>query len=189
MVTQQCIVSLSELSAQVKVDTAYINFANMDVSSLLGEHCFQELCTALKTAVEAANAYNEDPGNTDKKCAEDFLASKWLAVIQNMYFKTWYANRVAWHWFEGSSITQIKKVGIITTSNDDEEFKNSFKHAAESQRKRLALTAERNASNAKKLFLDHFWNCVDPATYTCKPVCPCDEEDTTGKSIGMSPLR
>ena len=188
LVSAGCIVSMSELTEATVVRTNDINNANDDVGDLLGELCFEQLCAALSKAVLDANAYNEVPENEDKKSALDFLETKWVLVITNRHFKKWYSNRVAWHWFEGSSITQIKKVGLITTSNDDEDFKNSFKHAANAERKRLAAVSERNASAAKAKFLKHYWDC-NTELYDCNPVCGCDDKaDNSGESIGMVTL-
>lgn len=191
MVSAKCITDLSELTSKVTVRTNDINNANMGVGDLLGELCFRQLCTALKVAVEEANTYNEVPANEDKKQAIEFLELRWVLVISDMYFKTWYANRVAWFWLEGSSITQLKSVGLITTSNDDEEFKNSFVHAGEKERKRLAGVAERLASNAKDKFKKFFWDAPENnKNYSCSPACPCDgDENAAGESIGMSALK
>lgn len=187
LVSEDCIVSLSELTSSSLIRTNDINNTNSDVSDLIGEKCFRQLCTALTLAVEAANAYNSDPLNISKKGVLDFLEAKWAALISDMYFKSWYANRVAWHWLEGASITQLKTVGLITTSNSDEEFKNGFKHAEEAQRKRLAAGAERYASNAALKFKLNFWDCCSPNVYDCLDFC--NNKEKVGESIGMSPAK
>lgn len=160
----------------------------MDVGQLLGIACFNQLCNALKVATEDANTYNENPTNVVKKSVLEFLETKWLNVVSDLYFKTWYANRVAWHWLEGASITQLKSVGLITASNEDNEFKNGFKHADEKERQRLAAVAARLASDAGRLFQVTFWE-VYKNSYDCIPDCGCSEnEKTSGISIGMSAL-
>jgi len=179
---------LSELTPQTNIRTNDINNANSDVRSLLGELCFAQLCAALKAATEAANLYNEDPLNVVKKSILEFLETRWLNVVTNLDFKTWYSNRVAWHWLEGSSITQLKSVGLITTNNDDKDFKNGFKHAEEAERKRLAAVAERIASNAGRNFKVSFWDLSKNA-YSCQQNCACNENpEAPGMSIGMSAL-
>jgi len=188
MVSENCIISYSELNHSTEVRVNDINNANDDVGDLIGEQCFDELCAALSSAIESANTWNSE--NETTKTLLDYLDTKWKLIITNRHFKKWYSNRVAYHWFEGSSITQLKKVGLITTSNEDDEFKNGFKHAEENQRKRLSNNASIYASNSKNKFLTHFWShCA--SNYSCRPDCPCDDNissENPGSSIGFSVL-
>ena len=188
LVESSCIISYSELSESSLIRDNDINNSNDDVGDLIGELCFEQLCASVSESVTAANAYNSDSSNTEKKTIFDFLPLKWSNILRNSHFKKYYSNRVAYHWFEGASITQLKKVGLITTSNDDEDFKNSFKHAAEKQRKRLSDSAANYASNAKTKFLKTFWdNCKED--YDCSEDCGCDDtENNYGTSIGFATI-
>ncbi len=183
MVSLECIIAFSELTRTAQVRTNDINNTNNDVGDLIGEYCFEQLCAALSSALDEANAANENGGTATPM---DFLAEKWKAIITNRHFKTWYANRVAYHWFEGSSITSIAKAGLITQRNNDEEYKNGFSHAEEKQRKRLSETAAKYAGMAKAKFLEHFWNACG-TEYDCKPDCGCNDKETTaGRGIKMT---
>ena len=182
LVTGDCIVQLSEITAVAIIKSNHINHANDDVADLIGEKCFEELCNAIQAAIEEANQTEESDS------LFDFLEQRWKDLISNRHFKKFYSNRVAFHWLEGASITQLKKVGLITTSNDDEEFKNSFKHADEKQRKRLSDSAANYASGSRLKFLKHFWNCAPAGLYDCAPGCEEDcnaSAEGSGESIGF----
>jgi hypothetical protein len=185
LVEASCIISYSELSESSLIRDNDINNSNDDLGELIGELCFEQLCASVSNAVQKANAFNSDVNNTIKKNVFDYLPVKWAIILRNRHFKKYYSNRVAFHWFEGASITQLKKVGLITTSNDDEVFKNSFKHAPEQQRKRLSISAANYASNAKNKFKETFWNKCSK-DYDCSEDCGCDDKDDSyGTSIGF----
>ena len=159
-VSSECIVSLSELPSWRVVSDQHVSNAVDDIDDLLGLCCSEELCQAIIAAIAEVN--------TSGGTVDDYLADRWLALITNRHFKKWFANRVAWHWFEGSSITELKKVGLITASNTDEQYKNGFQHAEEAQRKRLQGAAANYASGARKKFLEAYWFC-NLNLYACAP--------------------
>lgn len=186
-VSSECIVDLSELPNWRVVKTNQVANAVDDIDDLIGLKCSEELCSELKSAI--------DEVNTSGGAVEDYLPSKWWSLITNRHFKKWFSNRVAWHWFEGSSITELKKVGLITSTNADEQFKNGFQMADESQRKRLQEAAANYASGARKKFLESFWFC-NIHDYDCAPnLCECrlrscslcfpEGEGGRGLSVGM----
>lgn len=186
-VSKECIIALSELPTWNVIKDNHLANAVDDLSDLIGIKCADELCSKLSAAIEEVN--------TSGGTVADYLQEKWLNVINNNYFKRWFANRVAWHWFEGSSITDLRKVGIVTSTNTDEQFRNGFQHADESQRKRLQTSAANYASGARKKFLEVYWFC-NICLYDCRPdFCDCKRRDCSlcnpegeggkGKSIGM----
>jgi hypothetical protein len=186
-VSSECIVDLSELPNWRVVKNNQVANAVNDIDDLIGLKCAEELCSALKAAIEEVN--------TSGGAVEDYLPAKWWNLITNKHFKTWFANRVAWHWFEGSSITELRKVGLITATNADEQFKNGFQMADEAQRKRLQCAAANYASGARKKFLEAFWFC-NICDYSCAPsLCDCklrtcslcnpEGEGGRGLSVGM----
>lgn len=191
LVSKNCVVSFSELTDSSVIRTNDINNTNDDVGDLIGEECLEALCAASTKAVQDANVWNQNPGNaSEQKTLLDFLPTMWLTLIGNRHFKRWYSNRVSYHWLEGSSITELRAVGLITTTNEDESFKNGFKHAEEKQRRRLSSVAQNYASGAKAKFLTHFWTPKTAQAYGCSPDCGCSEETSndSGTSIGMEVL-
>ena len=184
-VSKECIIALSELPTWDVVKTNHVSNAVDDMSQLLGNKCAAELCTNLSEAIAEVNV----SGGT----VDDYLAQKWIDVITNKQFQKWFANRTAWHWFEGSSITDLRKVGIVTSNNNDEQFRNGFQHADESQRKRLQESTANYASMARKKFQEEFWFC-NTCDYDCQPnFCDCrktscsrcNPEGNSGKGLSI----
>lgn len=186
-VSKECIVKLSEIPKWEVVKENHLSNATDDVADLIGNKCSEELCQALSAAIKEVNL---DPGKT----VSDFLAKKWLNVIENKHFKKWYANRVLWHWLEGASISELKLVGLVVPENTDESFTNGFQMATEAERKRLQRAAANYASGARLKFLEIYWFC-NTSLYDCTPLCSCqktscqicDPEGVSGRglSIGM----
>lgn len=182
-----CILANSELTAATLIKAHHVNKANDDVADLIGEACFEELCAALTAAIEAASEANEGVPPAEQVTAFSLLAAKWQAVLGNRHFKAFYSHRVAYHWFEGSSITELKAAGLITTSNTDEEFKNGFRHAEEAQRKRLSTVEATSAGDSRNRFLTYFWT-PNANAYTCAPSsCETSCGDApAGKGVGLT---
>lgn len=186
-VSAECIVKYSEIPNFSLVMPQHLENAVLDIDDLIGIRCAESLCAALKTAVEEANAGGGKP--------EDYLSDKWKQVVENRHFKHWFANRVAFHWFEGSSITQLSEAGLVTASNSDSGYKNNFTQAEESQRKRLSDNAAERASNSRTKFLEGFWFCNTCNYEDCLPACECrlltckrcnpDGSGGRGQSIGF----
>lgn len=164
-VSSECIVSLSELPSWNVVKPNHISNATDDVDDLIGLNCSEELCSQLSKAIEEVN-------NSGGVVA-DYLPKIWLNIIENKHFKKWYANRVAWHWFEGASISELKSVGLVVPANNDEQFRNGFQMAEEKERKRLQAAAANYASGARLKFLQVFWAC-NICDYECRPKCECN---------------
>lgn len=132
----------------------HINDANDAIDDLIGVECSVQLCEALKQAVED---WQNDPDKENKK-PFDFLETKWQNIISNRYFIRWYSNKVAESYLQGTSITEIASVGLITTSNSDEKYKNAYKTAEERERSRLENQSKDRADRARDKFVIQFWN-------------------------------
>lgn len=177
LVSEPCIIANSEIPKAGIIKTNHINDARNDLDDLIGTKCSDELCEAISAAIKSS----EDSGEDDTLF--DFLPAKWKDLITNRHFKKWYSERVAFHWFEGSSITELRKAGLVTTSADDTTYKNDYRHAEEKQRKRLAEVADQKSGEAEFKFRKDFWT-PNLSNYDCAPEsCECSHEEKS--SIGL----
>lgn len=155
---EQCIVDLTNIQDTASIKHNHINDTNDNLDDLLGIKCAEELCQATAKAVDDLNVYNDSKQPEDPEMTVlDFLEDKWKNVITNKHFKRWYAKRVEYNWLNGSSITELKDVGLITSSNDDGDYDNKFKHADEKQRARLTGVAMDWAEKSKRKFQLTYW--------------------------------
>lgn len=148
-ITNKCIQMYSSITDACVLGTDDFAKASDDIDDLIGMDCAEQLCEALKKASEDA----ELNGNSIK----DNLAKIWLDIIGNRHFKSWYANRLLFHWAFGASISQIEQQGLITISNSDSEYNKNFEHATEAERKRIQESAKHYANKSRRKFIDHFW--------------------------------
>lgn len=183
-ISDDCVTKYSDIQNPKVLNENHYQKATDDIDDLIGVDCAEELCSALISAVAAANEYNESNPTEPKKTFIDFLPSKWLDVINNRHFKKWYANRLLWHWVHGPSISEIKSSGLVTQSNNDPDYKNDFAQAQENERKRMERGANVYASQGRSKFLSEYWNkniglypcavleCGCTNTHKCKTHCP-----------------
>lgn len=148
-VSASCIIEYTPLKDVSNISNSNIIDANTSLSDVIGDACFEDMCEALSSAISSINA--------DGGSLEDYLAPEWVSLLSNRYFKYWYVNEVAYSWIEGTSITEIKAVGLVTTKNEDEGYENSFSHAGSKERDRLAATFKTKINRYKNKFLETFW--------------------------------
>lgn len=165
-ISPDCVVRFSEIKDPNVLGESHWQKATDDMDDLIGVDCANALCTAIETAIQEAN----DSSETDYL---PYLASNWLAVISNKYFKKWYANRLLWHWLKGESTSKIKESGLITLSNNDEQYKNGFQQALENERKRLEIATSDYANQGRARFLEEYWY-KNTSLYSCAAAsCGC----------------
>lgn len=149
------------------VEENHISDANTAIGDLLGVECADQLCAALEKAIEDYEAAQ----SPEDKSPLDYLEDKWKNIVTNRYFIRWYANRVAYSYFEGTSISKVTDAGLVQLSNDD-EYQNDFKPATEDERKRLEISSKRKAEEARGLFKKTFWD-KNKHNYDCAEKCDC----------------
>lgn len=149
-ISEDCVIRFSEISDPTILKESHWQKATDDIDDLIGEDCASELCAAISVAIQEANAANE----TDYL---PYLATAWVNVISNKHFKKWYANRLLFHWLRGASISEIKASGLITQSNNDEQYKNSFQQAQEKERQRLEDATAGYSLAARGKFINEYW--------------------------------
>jgi hypothetical protein len=182
-VSAQCITSNSEITDPNILKANHYRKATDDIDDLIGVDCADELCNALKQAVLDLEEYNELNPDGPEKTIDDFLADKWLNVVNNRHFQKWYSNRLLWHWLHGASTSELTASGLVTFNNSDDSYKNNFNQAVEEERKRMEDSADFYASQARFKFISTFWNvntsnydcivseCGCSKTYTCQDHC------------------
>lgn len=76
---------------------------------LLGEYCFNELCSAVKQAAAEASEAKE----ADKW--QDYLSSTWKSIVQSHYFvRAYYLALLAQYDMSGDSVTQLTADGRVS---------------------------------------------------------------------------
>lgn len=175
-VSQQCITKYSDITNPTILSVNHYQKASDDIDSLIGIDCADELCAALEQAVEDLAEYNTNNPGGPEKTTEDFLSAKWLNIIENRHFKKWYSNRLLWHWLHGASISELTVSGLVTTSNNDTDYKNQFQNALETERRRMQDSAEFYSSDAKNKFIHTYWN-KKAHLYSCVVLdCGCSKK-------------
>lgn len=166
----ECVADYTDIQEVNVIRTNHYNKASLDMEELIGVDCADELCNALSLAYEQLGE------STDENATiEDFLPEIWLNIINNRYFKMWYANRLLWHYVNGASISEIRASGLVTTSNNDSEYKNDYQHAGEKERKRIETSAKFYSDQARTKFNDLFW-CYEKTKYPCAELdCGCNK--------------
>lgn len=185
-VSIDCIIKNSDIQDLETVTDKLIMLTTSSIDDLIGDDCAEELCVALETAAEAAEAAN----------APDilpFLPDAWKNIITNNHFKAWYAFKLQWHFLKGASISEIISNKLISTSKSDPDYKDDYEEAVESERKRLERTSASYASMFKDKFLKRYWY-KNLSLYACaeKP-CGCKKNhlcnehrcDEDNQEIGM----
>lgn len=199
IITEDCIKRYSELENPKVLKLNHYQYATDDIDDLLSVDCAEALCAAITQAVTDLQAYNDTKQDGDPdKAISDFLSSIWLDILNNRHFLKWYANRLFWHWLDGASISDIKSVGLVVKSNTDNDYKNDFQHAEESERQRLQNSADRLADEARKKFLKHYWNknkntyscykndCCGDCTQCTRDYCECKKIGDCGSNDSIS---
>lgn len=77
--------------------------------NLLGEACFNLLCSAVKAAAETAS----DEGEANNWQA--YLPEPWKSIVKNPYFiRSYYLAVLAWYDMSGDSVTQLTGDGRVS---------------------------------------------------------------------------
>jgi len=183
-VSAECITSNCEITDANIIKKNHYTKATDDIDELIGMDCADELCEALSQAAADLQQYNIDNPGLNDKTIDDFLADKWLAVVNNKHFQKWYSNKLLWHWVFGASTSQLTSSGLVAVNNSDQQYKNNFNQAVEEERKRMQDSAEMYFTKARFKFINQFWNkntenysCIVSACgctkiYTCDTHCP-----------------
>jgi len=174
--SDQCVTRFADIKDPTVLTSAHWQKATNDIDDLIGVDCANELCAALVAAVEESNA---NPGTT----FADYLAANWLAVITNKYFQSWYANRLLWHWLNGSSISDVRASGLVVQSNADEQYKNGFIQATKAELDRMMGSATFYATQGRTRFLNEYWY-KNTNLYSCAVLeCGCSKVYTCSKHV------
>lgn len=176
LISMDCLVKHTVFDDPTVVGVDNYTKATMEVDDLIGEDCAKELCEALEAAAQTATDAADGSGITDH------LETKWLTLISNKWFKAWYANRVAYHYFNGTSIGEIKEIGIIFNSGRDSAG-NDYDSgtSASKERHRLENASKDYATTARTKFLTTFWN-KNRTLYSCAVLeCGCSCSHTCDK--------
>ncbi len=167
--SDQCVTRFADIKDPTVLTNAHWQKASDDIEDLLGVDCSNELCAALVAAVEESNA---NPGTT----FADYLSANWLAVIKNKDFQKWYANRLLWHWLNGSSISDVRASGLVVLSNTDEQYKNGFVAASKAELDRMMGSATFYATQGRTRFLNNYWY-KNTNLYSCAVLeCGCTKD-------------
>jgi len=165
-ISTDCVVRFSEIKDPTILGESHWQKSTDDIEDLMGVSCANQLCAAIESAIEEANAINETE-------YLQYLEARWANVITNKYFKKWYANRLLFHWLQGESTSKIKESGLITISNSDEQYKNGFQQALEKERQRLENATSNYATQGKSRFLNEYWY-KNTNLYSCAAsACGC----------------
>ncbi len=176
VMSDQCVTRFASIKDPTVLTADVWQKATDDIDDLLGVDCANELCNALIAAVATSN---ENPGTT----FANYLAAKWLAVINNKYFQKWYANRLLWHWLDGNSISDIRAGGLIIQSNADEAYKNAFAQADKVELQRRITSANNNSTQGRTRFLNEYWY-KNTNLYSCAvSECGCSKVYTCQKHV------
>lgn len=165
-VNYNCIANNTNLQVD-SIQENHINNANNDIGELIGAECAEELCQALNDAAEQAE--------TDGGIMEDYLATKWLNIINNKFFLSWYSYKVQWHFMLGASISSIESDSLVVRSLSDPNYQGSYNPAEASERKRLERQSQYYYERYRDQFLESFWY-KNIALYDCaKQECGCSK--------------
>lgn len=171
-VSIDCIIENSDIQDAQSIEEHLFSKATSNIDDLIGSDCAEELCVALESAAEQA----EDNEETD---IAQYLPKKWLNVIQNKYFKSWYANKVQWHFLNGASISEIVNSSLITTSHSDPgSYSEDYKRAEETERKRLQRSTGYYVGLFREKFLNTYWNKNSDLYNCCEKECGCKKDFT-----------
>ncbi len=169
-ISLDCISKYTDIYDVTVIQANHYAKATLDLEDLIGVDCADELCDALTAAYEQLEA-STDPNAS----IEDFLPQQWLDILKNKYFQMWYANKLLWHFLHGASISEVKSAGLVTTSNNDADYKNDYQHAEEDERRRMQTAAKFYADAARNKFIDLFW-CHAKHNYSCAELdCGCNK--------------
>lgn len=149
-IDKACVSKFSDIKDPTILSASHYEKATNDIDSLIGDDCADELCAALKKAAEDA----ETNGTT----ILEELPDLWKNIIQDKHFKMWYANRLLWHWLNGASISELSESGLVTTRNNDDDYKNDYEHATEAERKRMQQSAKFYSDEARGKFNKRYWH-------------------------------
>lgn len=185
-IDKNCVTKFSDIKDVTILNSSHYEKATNDIDSLIGEDCAEDLCAALKKAAEDAE--------TNNTSILDELPQIWKDIVQNKHFKMWYANRLLWHWLNGASVSELSSSGLVTTRNNDDDYKNDYSHASETERKRMQNSAKFYADEARNKFNKRYWS-LKKHLYPCAELdcgcsknykCPehCDKKKGGG-GIGM----
>lgn len=173
-VSNNCIATVTNMDVKA-ITPSTINNTNQDIGELIGFDCADAMCMALKEAAQQV----EDNGGV----IEDYLSQKWIDILTNQHFKSWYSYKVFWHFLRGTSISDVKGDSLIVESNNDPNYSGSFAAAQEKERQRLQQAAQTYIDQYSGRFLERFWyknidsydcavkQCGCSKNYTCETHC------------------
>lgn len=174
--SDQCVTRFADIKDPTVLTASHWQKASDDIEDLIGVDCANELCAALVDAVAESNL---NVGTT----FIDYLPAIWIAVIENKDFQKWYANRLLWHWLNGSSISDVRASGLVVQSNADEQYKNGFIQASKAELDRMMGSATFYATQGRTRFLNNYWY-KNTNLYSCAVLeCGCSKTYTCSRHV------
>jgi hypothetical protein len=173
------------------VNTFVLIGVNGEEGGILGQDCFDELCSDIKQAEAQAAAYREaNPERTsDDEMASFYfyMQEKWRRLIQSQYFINMYAAYVVyWYYRQGHADAETTRDGDInhqrgSSQNDNDGSRNISRSDADKRKLNQSTMADAYKSAFIFNYMDKYrsdYGCLPQKEKVCAKNCNCKDCST-----------
>lgn len=173
------------------VNTFVLIGVDGEQGGILGQVCFDELCSDIKQAETQAQAYRQAnptaPSDDEKVSFYYYMQEKWRRLIQSQYFINMYAAYVVyWYYRQGHADAETTRDGDInhqrgSSQNDNDGSRNITRQDSDVRKMNQHSMAEAYKSAFLYNYMSKYssdYSCLPSKSDKCAKDCDCKDCST-----------